>query len=436
MRLRDQDMPLDPDVERELAAVDAGLMGLEVAPDLEDFAELARETRAARPAPDADFGARLDEWAAAGFPREGRPTGSGPGQVPPALGGLREWLSSLPPRRLLAPVGAVATLLVAVVVGISVSGQLGGSNGAPDGNAIQSLPAIEGGGGSAATAPESQPEIQPLGGATRLEGKATNAFRSGVPATADSASTDSRTDGRKVAQNADLVLSTEPQDVREVADGVVRVVDRYNGYVVTSNVTSGRAPGPIPVPLQEDAGGRRSQQGSGSFELRIPAQHLQDALGDLSGLAHVTSRTEGAVDITRRFDAAKAQVHDLEVQRAHLLRQLAEAFTLEEQQSIKARLAIIENQLADARDHYGHVQQRIHLVPVSVQVIGQEGVDAGGGGSWNLGDALHDAGRVLTVIAGILLISAAVLAPLALVGGLAWITARAVIRRRREDALE
>jgi hypothetical protein len=43
---------------------------------------------------------------------------------------------------------------------------------------------------------------------------------------------------------------------------------------------------------------------------------------------------------------------------------------------------------------------------------------------------------VLTVIAGILLISAAVLAPLALLGAVAWITARAVIRRRREDALE
>jgi hypothetical protein len=43
---------------------------------------------------------------------------------------------------------------------------------------------------------------------------------------------------------------------------------------------------------------------------------------------------------------------------------------------------------------------------------------------------------VLTVIAGILLISVAVLAPLALLGALAWITARAVIRRRREDALE
>jgi Domain of unknown function (DUF4349) len=183
-------------------------------------------------------------------------------------------------------------------------------------------------------------------------------------------------------------------------------------------------------------GGAAHSRAAAAFELRIPAQNLQRALGDLSALAHVTSRTKGTVDITRRFDAAKARVHDLQVQREHLLRQLAEAFTAEEQQSLDARLELVERRLADARDHYGHVQNRVRLVPVSVQVVGERGVDAGGGGSWSIDDALHSAGRVLTVIAGILLVSAAVLAPLALVGALAWIMARAVIRRRREDALE
>src|SRR3954470_5860349 len=145
------------------------------------------------------------------------------------------------------------------------------------------------------------------------------------------------------------------------------------------------------------------------------------------------SSTGGAATTSMRMSPACCAIAR---PRAHLLRQLADALTLTEQESIKARLAVVENQLADARDHYGHVQQRIHLVPVSVEIRGQAGVDAGGGGSWSIGDAFHDAGRVLTVIAGILLISAAVLAPLGLIGGLAWITARAVIRRRREDALE
>ncbi len=133
---RNHEMPLDPDVERELAAIDAGLLGLEVAPDLDDLAELARDARAEGPAPESDFAARLDEWAAAGFPRDGRMSDGGEGERGPALGGLRERLRTVPPRRLLLPVGAAATVLVAAAVGISVSDQLGGSS--------QSAPSIQG----------------------------------------------------------------------------------------------------------------------------------------------------------------------------------------------------------------------------------------------------------------------------------------------------
>ena len=82
------------------------------------------------------------------------------------------------------------------------------------------------------------------------------------------------------------------------------------------------------------------------------------------------------------------------------------------------------------------MKDRIHMVPVSVEIRGQAGVDSGAGGAWSIGDAFHDAGRVLTVMAGILLISAAVLVPIGLIVGIAWLTARAVIRKRREDALE
>src|SRR4051794_21281639 len=136
--LRNEDMPLDPDVERELAAVDAGLVGLAVAPDLEDLAELARDARADAPAPDSDFAARLDGWAAAGFPRDGRVGDGGEGGREPGLRTLRERLQSVPPRRLLLPVASAATLLVAVAVGIGVSDQLGGSS--QPGPAIQALP--------------------------------------------------------------------------------------------------------------------------------------------------------------------------------------------------------------------------------------------------------------------------------------------------------
>jgi hypothetical protein len=451
MRLRDTDMPLDPDVERELEAIDAALQGLRVAPDLEDLDELAVHARAERSGPDPGFAARLDEWAAAGFPRQSRPTGrdeqDGAASGAGASSGLWERVRALPPRRLLVPAGAAATLVVAVAVGISVSDQIGGSGG--DSGVVPSTLTAESSSGGAAN--DSIQKAPNRGNGVRSEvarpqahtldaqaGQATLSIRSGSSARRDRAGfLAGAAAHRKVAQNADLVLSTEPQDVRDVADGVVGVVDKYHGFVVSSNVTSGKTPTPVPLE-QGDTSGARSQQGSGTFELRIPAQNLQAALGDMSDLpqAHVTARTEGTVDITKRFNSAKAQVEDLETQRTNLLTQLGDALTIEEQDSIKAQLRIVENQLADAKDKLGHVQTRIHFVPVNVEIRGQQGVDAGGGGDWSIGDAFHDAGRVLTVIAGILLISAAVLVPLGLIGAVAWITARAVIRRRREDALE
>lgn len=441
MRLREQGMPMDPEVERELAAIEAGLVGMEVAPDLEPLAELARDTRAERHAPEPDFAAQLDEWAAAGFPRAARPAHGDEEEGESALARIRDRLQAVPPRRLLAPVAGVATLLVAVAVGISVSDQIGRSGGAPEAGPTNS--AGSGGGGQAAPAqnrgrriPEARDlrQLQPKLDTPFVQGGNPN-IQYGTAAAAGSPGAIGSV--RKVAQNADLVLSTDPQNVRHVADGVVQVVDRYHGYVVSSDVTSGRTPGP--VPLEGDASrSSAGQEGSGRFELRIPAGKLQPALADLSGLAHVTSRTEGVVDVTKRFDSAQQQVDDLEVQRTHLLRQLADAFTLTEQQSIKQRLAIVEQQLAGARNHLGHVQQRIHLVPVSVEVLGQKGIDKGdgGGGGWSVGDAFHDAGRVLTVIAGILLISAAVLGPIALLVALGWFGARVILRLRRERALD
>jgi hypothetical protein len=446
MRLRDHEMPLDPDVERELEAVDHALRGLRVATDLEDVGDLAVGARAERPGPDPDFATRLDEWAAAGFPREGRPGMRDEQTSGSALGGLGERLRAMPPRRLLISTATAATLVVAVAVAIGVSDELGGRSG---GGASQPVSqpsagstsrqadtsrgagrAAEGTAGFAGSIQKATPGLSIQGTESRA-GRDSAFDRQVVPLAAGS-----RAAHRKVAQNADLVLSTEPQNVRNVADDVVGVVDKYNGFVVSSNVTSGRTTGPRPLPAEDGAG--RSQQGSGAFELRIPARNLQAALGDMSDieLAHVTSRTEGTVDITKRFDSAKAHVEDLEAERSSLLRQLGDAVTIYEQQSIKAQLRIVENQLADAKDHLGHVQTRIRLVPVNVEIRGERGVDTGGGGGWSIGDAFHDAGRVLTVIAGILLISAAVLVPLGLIGAVAWVTARAVVRRRREDALE
>ncbi len=57
-------------------------------------------------------------------------------------------------------------------------------------------------------------------------------------------------------------------------------------------------------------------------------------------------------------------------------------------------------------------------------------------GGFTLHRALHDAGRVLVVVAGVALIALAVLVPLGLLVALVAWTTRAMRRRRREAMLD
>src|SRR3954470_10142690 len=84
--------------------------------------ELTRLLEAERPELDSKFARELDEWAAAGFPRAERPLAS---REKPWFTKLRDRINATPPRRLLAPIGALATLGVVVAVAVT---QIGGND--------------------------------------------------------------------------------------------------------------------------------------------------------------------------------------------------------------------------------------------------------------------------------------------------------------------
>ena len=73
-------------------------------------------------------------------------------------------------------------------------------------------------------------------------------------------------------------------------------------------------------------------------------------------------------------------------------------------------------QLAAARKDLRKAQQRVDLVPVGVEIVADE--HAASAGAWSIGDAFHDAGRVLTVTAGGALVGGAALLPFALLAAL------------------
>jgi hypothetical protein len=397
MRLHDEET-LSAEAERELEALDAALAGRPVDPRLEHMARLARELRAERPEPRPEFSAELDERAAAGFP----PSAAG-GRLGAIRGAARDsrigrWLATRPPRRLLAPAGAAATLLVVAGVAISQSGIGGDADEAVE--PAEPSTALEQAGDSAAKqteaiepAPAPGPIAPPFPGPPGLAPGQTE---------------------RKVERTAQITLSTEGNEVASVADEVIAVADRYRGIVVSSQIV-----------------GEEGDRARAGLELAIPAGRLDEALRDLSEIADVESRSESTLDVTEPFVTARERLADARAELESLLAQLADADSPKETASIRRRMEIVRDEIARARTELESVARRARFARVSVTVQGD-----GQSGDWSFEDAVDDAGDVLGFAAKVTLVSLAVLAPLALLVAIAWLGGRALARHRRERALD
>ena len=359
-------------------------------PELEELGQLLREDP---PRPDPRWARDLDTRAAAGFPRPPR----------------RSWFSRFGPV-LLPAMGAVSVLAILVLVAVNAPGPDGSSSGGSS----------SAGGGSAASSGQTAPttpqgESSSSSASDSAAGTASTLQRSSKSAPAPgggSPSSDARTK-RLQERSASLTLATRPRDIEDVADGIVRVTDNAGGFVASSNVS----------------------QDGGDFELRVPTARLQKTIADLSRLAHVRGRSQSTRDITAEGVSARGRLRELEKERQGLLRALGAATTLNETESIKARLRIVNRSIASARASLARVNNRARYANVSVTLVADRSA-ATGGGSWTPGDALHDAGRVLEVAAGVALIALAVALPIAIIAGLFALGARATTRRRRTRALD
>jgi hypothetical protein len=420
---------LAAEVERDLQAVDGALAGLETHPDFDELASLAVAIRDERPTVDEEFAALLDERAAAGFPRP-KPDM----RAPVALTNVRERLAAMRPRRLLTVAGAAASLLVVVGVSISV---LNSGNGKSLSDVHRSLanpsittsaPAETAAGGSASSgagasaSPTGVPKDE-----LKVSPDSLPAFNSAGSANAQFSA------DRKVAQKATLTLSTDPEKVRTIASSVTEIVNRYHGLVISSSITSGKGTtppsGPEPLPFSTGALGAE-------FQLRVPATNLDAALDDLSKLGLVVSREQGTQDITGRFVDTRKQIQDLTDERDQLISQLSQAVTQEAIDAINARLKVVRKEIDHAQGNLGHLQQRVAVVPVHVSVVAKGSGGSSGDDGFDIGDAVHDAGRVLEVVVGILLVSLAVAVPFGLIAAIAWFAISRTRRSRRERALD
>lgn len=377
---------LDAVVERDLQVIDQTIdRGQATAPDpaQHELEEMVLALGAEALEPDPAFAAELGERVVAGFPRRRVPHPS-----------LPAWLA--PRRPPLIALAGVASVVAAVVGVASLSTSPGGDEMSSLGSGSESSPALSedsSGGAGRSAGPRG---VAPPSGPSR-------GFAPGA-----------RT--RRIERSASLTLAAPEDRLERVANEVVAVTDRLDGFVLRSSVSTG----------EEGAS-------FGNFELRVPARRLQDALAQLSKLGDVRARTQAGQDITRRFVSVGDRLEGARAQKASLLSRLEEADSDTEAESIRRRLDLTSAEINGLRGQLRQLRLRSNYASVSVTLErANDGEPTGGDGLGGaLGDgvrSLSDSIELMVRLLGVLLVPGAL-------AGVIWLAAQSARRRRREATL-
>ncbi len=401
---------MQPEVIEALEAIDATLAGEAVDPCHAELAELALLLRAERPDVPLAFSAEMDQRVRERFARRAA--------AKPAPRPRRPWL--------LAPAaGLAASIVVAVVIVVSEGGSSPVRQNAAiaaSGTARTPAPAV-----STPNLPAPAHQAAPRQSAAALSVNAASSTAARIPA--PSAATSLRgaiieplPNGRRVIHGGQLALSTAPSRIETVAQEVFQVAGQAGAIVQNSTVTASQGPGAY-----------------AQFQLSIPSGSLPQAMASLSTLpyAHVASRTDTTQDVNNQYLGDVRALADARSLRAALLRQLSNATTQAQIDSLTARIHDADASISSDEAALRSLNHQIGFSQVTVTINAAAApVPVHHGGGFTLSKAAHDAGRVLTVAAGVALIGAAALVPFGLLAALGWWVRTLVLRRRREHALD
>jgi hypothetical protein len=396
MRLLDHDEPIDPEIAASLDAIDAVLAGEPVDARYAELAEIALLLTAEKPPVPPAFAQSMDHRVAVRFAAD----------AAPVTRPRRRWLT----RGFWEATGAL-TVGVALIAGLVVL--VGGLNR---------------GSSASSSSPESLSAAPSSGVGSAASAAASSGTQKSAASTAGTSAGNSApplqppTTGRKVVQSAQLQLAAPPNRIDDVAQQVYDVIGGLGGIVQSSTVTQ--------------SGGT---DGYANFQLSVPSGSLGQAMTRLSSLTYATvvSRTDATQDITDQYGAAQRALADARALRTSLLKQLANATTTEQIDSLNAQIHDAEASISSDQATLNRLNHEVGFSQLSVQIGARPApTPVSHGGGFGIGRAAHDAGRVLTVAAGVALIALAALTPVALVAALFWWVGTAVRRRRREQALD
>jgi len=381
-----------------------------------EYEDVAVALAEVKPTPREDFAAELDELVAAGFPRKSR---SG---RPWALGAR---FGRLSPQRLLFATGGAALAAIAIATIVIASNDPATEPVALDsGRRLDSRPQTQLSEPVPQAAPGTTGRSTGSSAAGSVTGQSTESsaaaesvkeYSTSLPNSNSSYPTLSRTTHREIERSAEIALLADPADVADDSAKVFSAVHDARGIVLRSTTTAGRNAG-------------------AHFDLLIPSARLGDALAAFSTIDEVRTRHEATADITKPSVTANEELQDSRARIDGLLAQLSTAEIESEREAIEAELRGERRHAARLRSQVARLHQRADFSRVSLRIESDSSSEAPGG-DWGIDDAFGDAGHILGIAAGVILVGLAIVAPLALIALLAWLAHRLWLRSRRERAL-
>ena len=130
-----------------------------------------------------------------------------------------------------------------------------------------------------------------------------------------------------------ISVSAETEDMDVLLSEVTARVSQLNGYIESRNIQNGSNYGY----------GYRSR--SATLVIRIPAEHLDSFLQQVSDRTNVVSIVENSDDVTLQYAATESRLKVLRTEETRLLEFLADAKTVSEMLEIEKRLTQVQSEI-------------------------------------------------------------------------------------------
>ena len=161
---------------------------------------------------------------------------------------------------------------------------------------------------------------------------------------------------RDIERSSYIVLGTKPGAVSAASAKVFDAVHAADGIVLRSSVQSGG----------------KGATGA-TFALLIPSGKVNNALAQISAIAEVRERHDATNDITAPTVSASEELADSNASIEGLLKELGNAETEAERESVEARLREERHRHAAIRASLDHLRERAAMSEVTVRIVTGKG---------------------------------------------------------------